>query len=48
MVATDLARRTGLTEKALYMIETGRSDPSNSTLIKVAEAFELAVLELLP
>ena len=43
----DLSLKTGLTTRSLSRIECGIIDPKFSTLIKIAEALEIDLCELL-
>lgn len=43
----DLALKTGLTTRTISRIECGTIDPKLSTIIKIAEAFNLELVELL-
>lgn len=42
----DLALKTGLTTRSISRIECGMIDPKLSTLVKISEAFEIDVCEL--
>jgi len=42
-----LAEKTGLTKAFLGRLELGQHDPSLSTLIKLAKAFQLTIVDLL-
>lgn len=43
----DLSAKTGLTTRTLSRIECGVIDPKLSTLVKIAEAFNLDVRDIL-
>lgn len=43
----DLSLKTGLTTRTISRIECGSIDPKYSTLVKIAEALETNLLELL-
>ncbi len=43
----DLALKTGLTTRSLSRLECGVIDPKYSTLMRIAEAFEMDICELL-
>ena len=43
----DLALKTGLTTRSISRIECGTNDPKYSTLVRIAEALNLELIELL-
>ena len=43
----DLSLKTGLTTRTISRIECGSIDPKYSTLVKIAEALETNLIELL-
>ena len=43
----DLSLKTGLTTRTISQIECGSIDPKYSTLVKIAEALETNLIELL-
>ncbi len=43
----DLALKTGLTTRTVSRIECGAIDPKYSTLVRIAEAMELDITDLL-
>lgn len=43
----DLALKTGLTTRTISRIECGSIDPKYSTLVRIAEALEIDLTELL-
>ena len=43
----DLSLRTGLTTRTISRIECGTIDPKYSTLVKIAQALDLEIKELL-
>ncbi len=43
---TDVSLKTGLTTRSISRIETGKIDPKYSTLVKIAEALEVEICEL--
>ena len=43
----DLALKTGLTTRTVSRIECGTIDPKYSTLVRIAEALELNIIDLL-
>lgn len=43
----DLALKTGLTTRSISRIECGTNDPKYSTLVRIAEALNIELIELL-
>ena len=43
----DLAMKTGLTTRTISRIECGTIDPKYSTLVRIAEALNIKLIELL-
>jgi len=44
----ELARRSGLRQQSLWNLETGTRQPRLSTAVKVARAFEVSLLDMVP
>ena len=42
----DISLKTGLTTRSISRIETGKIDPKYSTLVKIAEALNVEIKEL--